>query len=78
MTTFRVHFDGTVFIPDEPVAVPLNTPLRITVVADNPADTPLARLASLTDAAPQPAAWPADGAKESDHYLYGTPKHDVP
>ena len=54
MTTFRVHFDGTVFIPDEPVVVPLNTPLRITVVADNSPDTPLSRLAALTDAVPQP------------------------
>jgi hypothetical protein len=29
--TFRAHFDGKVFIPDEPVDVPLEQPLQLTV-----------------------------------------------
>lgn len=78
MSTFRVHFDGTVFVPDEPVLLPPNTPLRITVVGDHQEETPLARLAAIMEGLPQPASWPADGSKESDHYLYGTPKHDAP
>jgi hypothetical protein len=73
MTTFRVHFGGTVFVPDEPVRLPPNTPLCITVVAEQE-EAPLARLAALMEGLPQPASWPEDGAKESDHYLYGTPK----
>ena len=44
MTTFRVHFDGSVFVPDEPVPLPPNVPLRITVVADDHEETPLARI----------------------------------
>ncbi|MGI8979953.1 MAG: hypothetical protein ACR2FY_12070 [Pirellulaceae bacterium] len=78
MSTFRVHFDGTVFVPDEPVPLPPNTPLRITVVADTSAETPLARLAAIMEKLPQPASWPEDGAKEGDHFLYGTPKHGSP
>lgn len=29
--TIQAHFDGRVFIPDEPVDLPLNEPLRLTV-----------------------------------------------
>lgn len=28
--SFSAHFDGTVIIPDEPVDLPVNVPLRIT------------------------------------------------
>ena len=31
MTTIRVHFDGRVLVPDEPVDLPINQPLRISV-----------------------------------------------
>jgi len=32
-------------------------------------------LAKLADEFPEDPTWPADGASEHDHYLYGTPKH---
>lgn len=77
MSSIRVHFDGTVFVPDEPVTLPLNIPLRIVVLADPGKETPLSRLAAIAEELPSIPAWPVDGAKESDHYLYGTPKHDA-
>jgi hypothetical protein len=30
MGTIRAHFDGKVFVPDEPVDLPLNTPVQVT------------------------------------------------
>ena len=32
MTTLTAHFDGRVLVPDEPVKLPVNQPLRISVV----------------------------------------------
>jgi len=29
MTTFKAHFDGTVFVPDEPVDVPVNQSVTV-------------------------------------------------
>ncbi|MBN1489194.1 MAG: hypothetical protein JXA69_04690 [Phycisphaerae bacterium] len=37
---------------------------------------PLMDLARLAEGFPDDPDWPADGAKEHDHYLYGTPKRD--
>ncbi|MCL2647662.1 MAG: hypothetical protein FWD61_11745 [Phycisphaerales bacterium] len=31
MTTLHAHFDGRVFVPDEPVNIPKNTPVKIQV-----------------------------------------------
>jgi hypothetical protein len=31
MTTINAHFDGRVFVPDEPVDLPVGTPLRVHV-----------------------------------------------
>jgi hypothetical protein len=36
-TTVLAHFDGKVFVPDEPVDVPVGTPLRVRVEALNEA-----------------------------------------
>jgi hypothetical protein len=35
-TTILAHFDGKVFVPDEPVDVPVGTPLRVRVEAVQP------------------------------------------
>lgn len=35
-TTILAHFDGKVFVPDEPVNVPVGTPLRVRVEAVRP------------------------------------------
>ena len=29
--SFKAHFDGRVFVPDEPVDAPINTPLRLSL-----------------------------------------------
>ncbi len=29
--SFNAHFDGRVFVPDEPVDAPINTPLRLSL-----------------------------------------------
>ena len=31
MTTLHAHFDGRVFVPDEPVRIPKGTPVKIQV-----------------------------------------------
>ena len=74
MVSVRAHFDGQVFVPDEPVECPTGAPLRLTFA---PADgAPLAELARAAEAFPDDPDWPTDGAAEHDHYLYGTPKQD--
>ena len=80
MTVVKAHFDGKVLIPDEPVKLPVNCALelhiqplekRIPVSADN---KPLLKLLKALEDLPDNPAWPADGAAQHDHYLYGLPK----
>jgi hypothetical protein len=73
MVSIRAHFDGKVFVPDEPVDMPPNTPVRL-VLAPQTGEPPLADLARLAESLPDVPEWPADGAAQLDHYLYGTPK----
>lgn len=73
MTSIRAHFDGKVFVPDEPVDMPPDTPVRL-VLASGGDEPPLADLARLADSLPDVPGWPVDGAAQVDHYLYGTPK----
>jgi hypothetical protein len=83
MSVIRAHFDGKVFVPDEPVDVPQGTPAQILVVHVDPPTTvptdksrkPLKELAALLDKLPDNSDLPPDYASELDHYLYGTPKH---
>jgi len=77
MKTFKVHFDGSVLVPDEPVDLPLNRPLELNVVSlGHPSDAPAAldKLVALAENCPARASNPADLAAQHDHYLYGTPK----
>lgn len=78
MTAIKAHFDGKVLVPDEPVDLPLNQPLRV-FVAPLPSQTetseaPLLELAHALNQLPPNPASPTDGAEQHDHYLYGTPK----
>jgi hypothetical protein len=86
MITFNAHFDGDHLCPDEPVALPRNVTLRVTVV-ENAANSPdeLAVGDPKQAAAPRGlfgslmddvglVEGPADWSAELDHYLYGTPK----
>lgn len=74
MATIRAHFDGRVFVPDDPVDCPRDTPLRLTV--EPAAERPLLDLVRLAEGFADDPGWPADGAAEHDHYLYGTPKEN--
>ena len=76
MSVIRAHFDGKVFVPEEPVDVPKGTPVRLFLVQEGNGDRPLAELARLTESLSAEADWPADGAAEHDHSLYGTPKRN--
>jgi hypothetical protein len=75
--TIRAQFDGKTLVPDEPVNLPVNAPLQIEVIAlpaVSASPTPLRSLVdALHDLPPNPD-WPADGAAQHDHYLYGTTK----
>jgi hypothetical protein len=78
MTVLKAHFDGKVLIPDEPVDLPVNCALEVRVqpAADSAdKEKPLMRLLELARQFPV-SDWPADGAAEHDHYLYGTPKRN--
>ncbi len=76
MSVIRAHFDGKVFVPEEPVNCPTDTPLRLLLLDADDGSRPLADLARLADSFPSDPDWPADGAAEHDHYLYGTPKRN--
>jgi hypothetical protein len=77
MIQFSAHFDGQNICPDEPVSLPENVPLRITVDAEA---TPAAHATGSLDLFDRLEAeaglidGPTDWAAEHDHYLYGAPK----
>lgn len=77
MITVKARFDGRVFVPEQPVDLPVGHVLEIAIVPPPPeggAKSPLGELAELIEALPANPDWPADGAAQHDHYLYGTPK----
>lgn len=76
MVSIRAHFDGKVLVPDEPVNLPANEPVRLIVMPASPGDRPLMELVRLAEALPGGDGWPKDGAAEHDHYLYNTPKRE--
>jgi hypothetical protein len=75
MVAIRGHFDGKVFVPDEPVDLPRNQSVILHV-----------QLAETHSTAASKGLWtelkkyegsiegPEDWSAEHDHYLYGTPK----
>ena len=80
MTTLTAHFDGKVLIPDEPVSLPVDCALEVRVqplkkrVAVAAGDRPLMKLLKSLEELPDNPDWPADGAAQHEHYLYGLPK----
>ena len=78
MVRFLAHFDGKSLLPDEPVALPTNKPLQVTVEEIRArADTPPLNLAEWLDTIEAECGLvegPEDWAAELDHYLYGAPK----
>ena len=81
MVAIKGHFDGKVFVPDEPVDLPRGEAvvLHVQRAAELPAvssnstngqDDAWAVLKKMTGTVEGPADWSA----QHDHYLYGTPK----
>jgi hypothetical protein len=48
MASIRTHFDGKVFVPDEPVGLPPNAPVRLVLVTESDGDRPLVELDRAT------------------------------
>lgn len=71
--TVTARFDGRVFVPDGPVDLPVGRKVRV-VLEPTDETAPLAALAAALQQLPANPDWPADGAAQHDHYLYGTPK----
>jgi hypothetical protein len=77
MTTVKAHFDGRVFVPESPVALPVGYVLEIPIPTPEPSEPepgPFAEFMEQLDALPPNPDWPVDGAEQHDHYLYGAPK----
>ncbi|HET6387340.1 MAG TPA: hypothetical protein VFJ58_28450 [Armatimonadota bacterium] len=83
MMSFKAHYDGSVFVPDEPVNLPLHCPVDVAASAPfepdgGPGDDeipPLMRLVQAVAGLPPITDLPPDAAAQHDHYLYGTPKN---
>lgn len=74
MVQFSGHFDGRVITPDEPVEIPVNTPLRISIEAAPTQASEDVNWARLLDLASECAVeGPADLAELHDHYAHGKP-----
>jgi hypothetical protein len=77
MIQFSAHFDGKHLLPDEPVSLPENVPLRVTVDAGSKppiANTGPFDVFDRLEAEVGLVDGPSDWAAEHDHYLFGTPK----
>ncbi|MGB7158688.1 MAG: hypothetical protein WBD40_11515 [Tepidisphaeraceae bacterium] len=80
MVAIKGHFDGKVFVPDEPVDLPRNRPLVLHVEMPPEPQAP-AKGQGLWDVLKPhvgSVTMPADWSLEHDHYLYGTPKRNQP
>jgi hypothetical protein len=77
MITVTARFDGRVFVPAEPVDLPLGYELQISIPERSAKEGPASTLASLAEIAtqfPENPDLPTDLAAQHDHYLYGMPK----
>jgi hypothetical protein len=85
MMTFDAHFDGEHLCPAQPVVLPMNVRLKVTV--SQVAETPdRAEVVAEESKASEKGVFgalldkhglldgPEDWSVELDHYLYGTPK----
>jgi hypothetical protein len=73
----KARYDGRVFIPQEPVDLPVDSELEIVVSTPstrNGGESALARLAAIAQKHPPNPSLPTDLAEQHDHYLYGTAK----
>lgn len=93
MVAIKGHFDGKVFVPDEPVDFPRNRQLILHIESVDTPGTDSAQVPSSESAIAEgetdalqwiiehpldDPALPKDLSFNLHHYLYGTPKRDVP
>lgn len=72
MVQFNGHFDGRVITPDEPVEIPVNTPLRVSIEAAPIEESTAVDWTRLLELASECAVQgPADLATRHDHYAHG-------
>ena len=73
MTTVNAHFDGKVIVPDEPLNLPLNQALIVSIesVPEKLEAAEGSVLSWLAANAVESDALPPDLADRHDHYLYG-------
>jgi hypothetical protein len=76
MVTLKARFDGRVFVPEEPVNLPVGCVLEISIAAlpNGSTLTTLRQLAEIAGQFPANPDLPTDLGAQHDHYLYGTPK----
>ncbi len=76
MLEFSAHFDGKNICPDEPLSLPANVPLRVTVNEVSgtrfEANGPI-NLFDRLEAEVGLVDGPSDWATQHDHFLYGAP-----
>ena len=77
MATIRAIFDGKVFVPDEPVDLPVGEAVDIALPVAKEDEPPLMSLVRLAESVRGEAGdgHPRDYAAQIDHYLYGVPKN---
>jgi hypothetical protein len=71
--TVNAHFDGKVIVPDEPLDLPLNQALIVSIepAAEKHEAAEGSVLSWLAAHAVESDTLPADLADQHDHYLYG-------
>jgi hypothetical protein len=77
MVAIKGHFDGKVFVPDEPVNLPRGQSVLLHVQRTDAPASDTNNCESIWSTLQQYAGTveaPADWSAEHDHYLYGTPK----
>jgi hypothetical protein len=75
--TIKVHFDGKVFVPDEPLDIPRGTEATVTVVpaqAPVSAHPPVSVLDWIAENVIDDPSLPSDMSRNHDHYAHGAPK----
>ncbi len=68
-------YEGGVLRPQGPVDLPEGTRGVAHIRQSDAGEAPLLDLARLAETFGSAPDWPADGAAQLDHYLYGSPKH---
>jgi hypothetical protein len=79
MVAIKGHFDGKVFVPDEPVDLPRGQAVLLHVQRAPVADDPVVpnngnNAWDILEKMAGTVEGPPDWSAQHDHYLYGTPK----